>query len=78
MIMDEQKSLSLLTREFTILASQHREMARHYRIAADTVRRMLDNYPADLLPSPTREKDGVVSTQPYLEFGAGSEKDYDA
>ena len=77
MIMDEQKSLSLLTREFTILASQHREMARHYRIAADTVRRMLDNYPADLLPSPTREKDVAAFKQPTLEFGSGSPEDYD-
>ena len=76
--MDAPTGLSLLIREFTIIARQHSELARHYKVASQTLRRVLDNYPADLLPSPTREKDGVVSTQPYLEFGAGSEKDYDA
>ena len=75
--MDAPTTLSLLHREFTIIAGQHREMARHYRIASDTVRRMLDNYPADLLPPPTREEDVATFKEPTLEFGSGSAQDYD-
>jgi hypothetical protein len=78
-MMETAKMLSLLIREFTIIAGQHREMARHYRIASDTVRRMLDNYPADLLPPPTREEDVATFKEPTLEFGSGSgsAQDYD-
>ena len=73
-----QEVVSLMLRDCTIVAKRHHDLARDYRAMASTWRRLLDANPANLLPSPVREKDVAAFGQPSLDFGSGSEKDFDA
>ncbi len=79
--MDYAQLWSLLIRDFTIVAKSHSDLARHYRAISDTCRRALDATPADLLPPPIREEDGVVcqtSNPAHADpFRANLEGDYD-
>ena len=72
MTLDHAQLWSLLLRDFTIIAKTHSDLARHYRAVAGTCRRALDATPADLLPPPAREEDGVAcqATLPEIDpFG---------
>ncbi len=63
--MDMRELASRMVRDLTISAKRYHDLARDYRAMAATWRQVLDDTPADLLPSPSMEK-GVVFDQKTL------------
>ncbi len=72
--------LSLMTRDCTIIAKQHRDVARSFDALARTCRDALDLRPADLLPAgATQQGAASLRTPPISEdpFGPDLERSHD-
>ncbi len=77
---DVARFLSLWVRDCTIIAKQHRSIARSFDALASTCRKALDLRPADLLPpGATQEGAASLRTPPVSEdpFGPDLERSHD-
>ena len=79
--MDDHQFLSLLVRDWSIIAKRHAELARDYRAIAGTYRRALADTVPSVLPAPQEQDGGVVQIPlPNADadpFGPDLQKDYD-
>ncbi len=85
-MIDVHQAVSLILRDFTIIAKRHADLARDYRAVAGTCRRLLDDTPAAVLKTAIKGKtvSSELPTDPELPgllgpdpFGPDLHRDFD-